>query len=127
LADGVDQPGGGDDQGSIEPGRPTISTHVLDTARGRPADGVHVTLYRLDLGGGPARMTQALTDADGRVRDLLGRPLVAGDFRLEFRLPPDRSEFFARLALDFHVRDVGRSYHVPVLLSPFGLTTYRGS
>ena len=49
--------------------RPTISTHVLDTERGAPAVGVHVSLYRLDVGDGPIRMTQALTDGDGRVRD----------------------------------------------------------
>src|SRR5262249_48219431 len=50
---------------------PTISTHVLDTERGTPAQGVRVTLSRLDIGNGPIRMTQALTDGDGRVRDLL--------------------------------------------------------
>jgi 5-hydroxyisourate hydrolase-like protein (transthyretin family) len=64
--------------------RPTISTHVLDTERGTPASGVRVTLSRLDVGNDPIRMTQALTDGDGRVRDLLERPLVAGDYRLEF-------------------------------------------
>ena len=52
--------------------RPTIQHHVLDTERGTPAAGVHVTLYRVDIGdGGPIRMTQALTDGDGRIRDLL--------------------------------------------------------
>jgi 5-hydroxyisourate hydrolase len=127
LANGVDQPTRGNGPRAVEPGRPTISTHVLDTTRGRPADGIHVTLYRLDLGEKPARMTQALTDADGRVRDLLERPLAEGDYRLEFRLPAERSEFFGQMALDIHVRDTGRSYHVPVLISPFGLTTYRGS
>ncbi|MBI3748002.1 MAG: hydroxyisourate hydrolase, partial [Chloroflexi bacterium] len=53
---------------------PTISTHVLDTGLGRPAVGVHVTLYRLSDDGRPLRLTQALTDGDGRVRDLLERP-----------------------------------------------------
>ncbi len=109
------------------PGRPTISTHVLDTARGVPASGIHVTLWRLDLADGPARLSQVLTDSDGRIRDLLERPLAEGDYRLEFRLPADRTEFFLRLAVDVHVPDAGRSYHVPVLLSPYGLTTYRGS
>ena len=66
--------------------RPTISTHVLDTERGVPAAGVHVTLYRIVDGKQPVRMTQALTDSDGRVRDLLERPLVAGDYRIEFSL-----------------------------------------
>ena len=118
--------------------RPTISTHVLDTERGVPAAGVHVTLSRLVDGKQPVRMTQALTDGDGRVRDLLERPLVAGDYRLEFSLVPigvgdalapdagDRT-FFRRLAVDLRITDIGRSYHVPLLLSSYGMTTYRGS
>ena len=52
-------------------GRPTISTHVLDVEAGRPAVGVHVSLYKLGEDGRPIRLTQALTDADGRIRDLL--------------------------------------------------------
>jgi 5-hydroxyisourate hydrolase len=107
--------------------RPTISTHVLDTASGRPAEGIHVTLWRIDGGATPGRMTQSLTDSDGRIRDLLERPLEAGEYRLEFRVPEERSEFFGRLSIDFRVTDTSRSYHVPLLLSPFGLSTYRGS
>ncbi len=117
---------------------PTISTHVLDTELGKPAVGVHVTLYRLSDDGRPLRLTQALTDADGRVRDLLERPLVVGDYRLEFALAPidpvdtappatDAEHFFRRLAIDLHVADAGRSYHVPLLLAPYSITTYRGS
>lgn len=107
------------------PGGPTISTHVLDAERGMPAVGVHVTLSRIGDDGRPLRMTQALTDDDGRVRDLLERPLVAGDYRLEFALGGDR--FFRRLAIDLHVEDIERSYHVPLLLAPYSMTTYRGS
>ena len=135
---------------------PTISTHVLDTGRGTPAVGIHVTLYRLAESGKPIRLTQALTDADGRVRDLLERPLIAGDYRLEFRLvngtgaggagggpggrdsgggtdesdtAPDTNEasFFRRITLDLRVTDVGRSYHIPLLMAPYSMTTYRGS
>jgi hydroxyisourate hydrolase len=106
---------------------PTISTHVLDTERGLPAQGVHVTLYRIADDGRPFRITQALTDADGRVRDLLERPLTAGDYRLEFNLGADESPFFRRLAIDIEVVDVKRGYHVPILLSPYSMTTYRGS
>lgn len=107
---------------------PTISTHVLDTERGMPAQGVHVTLYRLDVGSdGPIRMTQALTDGDGRVRDLLERPLVAGDYRLEFDVAHEDGSFFTRLAIDLRITDTGRSYHVPLLLAPYSMTTYRGS
>jgi len=113
---------------SDEPAQPTISTHVLDTERGLPAAGVHVTLYRIDVGvDRPVRMTQALTDGDGRVRDLLERPLRAGDYRLEFQMGQDDGAFFTKLAIDFTITDEDRSYHVPLLLAPFSMTTYRGS
>jgi 5-hydroxyisourate hydrolase len=104
---------------------PTISTHVLDTETGRPAAGIHVTLYRLVDDGRPMRLTQAMTDDDGRIHDLLERPLAAGDYRLEFGL--GRGGFFERISLDLHIADVSRSYHVPLLMAPFSVTTYRGS
>jgi 5-hydroxyisourate hydrolase len=110
-----------------EAAQPTISTHVLDTERGVPAQGVRVTLSRLDIGNGPIRMTQALTDRDGRVRDLLERPLVAGDYRLEFDVAHEEGSFFTKIAVDLRVADANRSYHVPLLLAPFSMTTYRGS
>jgi 5-hydroxyisourate hydrolase len=118
------------------PGAPTISTHVLDAERGAPAVGVHVTLFKLGDDGRPIRIAQALTDDDGRVRDLLERPLTAGDYRLEFTLATNRADadgmadpdrFFRRLSLDLRVTDVARSYHVPLLLAPYSMTTYRGS
>ncbi len=112
------------------PGQPTISTHVLDTELGAPAAGLRVTLYRVDVGAAPIRLTQVLTDSDGRVRDLLERPLVAGEYRLEFELRRENDEgdmFFRRVAVDLSITDVGRSYHVPLLLAPFSMTTYRGS
>jgi 5-hydroxyisourate hydrolase len=107
--------------------RPTISTHVLDTERGMPAQGVRIALYRLDVAENPVRMTQALTDADGRIADLLERPLVAGDYRLEFDVAHEEGSFFTRMSVELRVRDVTRSYHVPLLLSTYSLTTYRGS
>jgi 5-hydroxyisourate hydrolase len=115
-----------------EHSRPTISTHVLDTELGGPAAGVHVTLYKLGEDDRPVRLTQALTDVDGRVRDLLDRPMAPGDYRLEFNLGIVREgapapRFFRRFSLDLRVEDVTRSYHVPLLLSPFAMTTYRGS
>ena len=109
------------------PTSPTISTHVLDTEAGLPAAGVHVTLYKLGEDDRPIRLTQALTDADGRVRDLLERPLQVGDYRLEFDVAHDDSAFFTKVALDVHIDDPERSYHVPLLLAPFSMTTYRGS
>jgi hydroxyisourate hydrolase len=113
--------------------RPTISTHVLDTEQGQPASGVHVTLYKLGEDNRPVRLTQAMTDADGRVRDLLERPMAPGDYRLEFNLAGEtvpgsgEDRFFRRMTVDLRIADVGRSYHVPLLLAPFSMTTYRGS
>ena len=106
-------------------GRPTISTHVLDTAGGTPKAGIAVRLRRLPIGGG-AVVGEGVTDDDGRIRDLLaGRSLEVGAYRLEFSLDP--AGFFTAVSLDLRVDDAGRSYHVPLLLAPFGLTTYRGS
>jgi hydroxyisourate hydrolase len=117
--------------------RPTISTHVLDTDAGTPAAGVHVILYKLGEDDRPIRLTQALTDDDGRVKDLLDRPMSAGVYRIEFNLAGPRGPtgegadgkepFFRRLSLDLRVVDTSRSYHVPLLLAPFSMTTYRGS
>ncbi|HEV8488353.1 MAG TPA: hydroxyisourate hydrolase [Candidatus Limnocylindrales bacterium] len=119
--------------GPESPG-PTISTHVLDTEWGLPAEGVHVILYKLGEDNRPVRLTQALTDADGRVRDLLERPMSPGDYRLEFNLVGERSpgsgdetRFFRRISVDLRIEDTSRSYHVPLLLAPFAMTTYRGS
>jgi 5-hydroxyisourate hydrolase len=115
---------------------PTISTHVLDTEAGRPAVGVHVSLYKLGEDDRPIRLAQALTDADGRVRDLLERPLAPGTYRLEFNMASPRAgddaalvrtPFFRRVSIDIRVDDTSRSYHVPLLLAPYSLTTYRGS
>ncbi|HSL77170.1 MAG TPA: hydroxyisourate hydrolase [Candidatus Limnocylindrales bacterium] len=114
---------------AAEPGeqRPTISTHVLDTERGMPAAGVHVTLFRVDVGEAPIRMTQALTDSDGRIRDLLDRPLQAGDYRLEFDVAHEDGSFFTKIAVDVRITETDRSYHVPLLLAPYSMMTYRGS
>lgn len=109
-----------------------ISTHVLDTARGRPATGVPVTLERWE-GSAFVELGRGATDADGRHRTLLGeRPLEAGRYRLTF----DTNAYFGSLAVEgffptatlvFDVRDPAQHYHVPLLLSPYGFSTYRGS
>lgn len=106
--------------------RPTISTHVLDVGSGAPRRGLRVRLQRPgDDGRGPI-MGDAETDEDGRIRDLLeGAPLETGRYRLEFALDP--GGFFSGLTVDIVVDDAGRGYHVPLLLAPYGLTTYRGS
>jgi len=106
--------------------RPTISTHVLDTGTGEPAGGVPILLWRAAPDGSEKVVGEAVTDADGRVRDLLGgTPLVAGAYRLEFGL--DDGGFFTGLSVDLRIDDPTRSYHVPLLRAPFGLSTYRGS
>ena len=99
----------------------TLSTHVLDTARGEPAAGVTVTLERDGV-----VLKRATTDADGRVNDF--GPVEAGRYRLVFDtgayLGPDA--FFPSVTVEFTIT-ANRHYHVPLLLSPFGYSTYRGS
>ena len=104
-----------------------ITTHVLDTAQGKPAANVAVTL---EFNGKP--FASGVTDQDGRVTDLLSGPIDAGGYRLRFAV----GEFFARtnretlfgdVVIDFVVNKPDEHYHVPLLLSPFGYSTYRGS
>lgn len=108
-----------------------ITTHVLDTSRGRPAAGVPVLLeVREEDGWQPAG--RALTDADGRAKQLLEVPLREGVWRITFDLgawfgAQGIESFYPQAAIVFHVRDAGQHYHVPLLLSPFGYSTYRGS
>jgi 5-hydroxyisourate hydrolase len=105
---------------------PTISSHVLDTSLGAPAAGVTIHLALVGQGGREVPIGSAVTDSDGRVADLLGRPLVAGVYRLRFETG-ERSPLFQAIALDLRVIDIDRSYHVPLLLTAFGLSTYLGS
>ena len=106
-----------------------LSTHVLDTAAGRPAVGVPVLVQRL-ASDGWREVGRAETDIDGRASDLV--PLsefVAGRYRLLFDTAtvhgPDA--WLPSVTVEFMVDDPGAWLHVPLLLSPFGYTTYRGS
>ncbi|HXM73625.1 MAG TPA: hydroxyisourate hydrolase [Candidatus Dormibacteraeota bacterium] len=110
----------------------SVSTHVLDTADGRPAAGVPVTLSHREATGAWEVVGNGITDADGRVRELSAVPLEAGDYRLEF----DTATYFKVAGMDafypevlvvFKVTDPGAHHHVPLLLSPFGYSTYRGT
>ena len=93
----------------------TVSTHVLDTERGRPAPGVRVELsHRGDL------VAAAETDGDGRIAELAS--VEPGTYRIAF-LPP--SPFFRRVELEVELED--GHYHLPLLLAPYSCTTYRGS
>lgn len=95
-----------------------VTTHVLDTAAGRPAAGIPVRL----LAGGEI-LADGITDADGRVKKLGPESLEPGDYCLEFDV---KTPFLPRVIIEFTIAD-GSHYHVPVLLSPYGYTTYRGS
>jgi 5-hydroxyisourate hydrolase len=108
-----------------------ITTHVLDTARGAPAAGVPVRLEGVS-GADAGEIARASTDADGRVRELGPERLPAGAYRLVFDTAAyfgqQRSAaFFPEVAITFTVDGDGQHYHVPLLLSPFGYATYRGS
>jgi hydroxyisourate hydrolase len=109
--------------------RPTISTHVLDTATGTPASGVSVVLFRRGDGDEFEVLNEVETDADGRIADLVGGALTAGDYQLLFDLAGYRDDdaFLQGIAVALRVTDARRSYHVPLILAPFGATVYRGS
>ncbi|HXP45954.1 MAG TPA: hydroxyisourate hydrolase [Terriglobales bacterium] len=109
-----------------------ITTHVLDTSTGRPAAGVPVTLEK-QAGGGWQNVGQGVTNQDGRIADLLGgAKLARGTYRLSFDTATyfstkQQSSFYPQVQVIFTVGDATQHYHVPLLLSPFGYSTYRGS
>jgi len=103
----------------------SLSTHVLDAARGVPASGVAVRLERREPDGGWTTLAEARTDADGRIKDW-GTATGAGTHRLTFGTA-DLSEFFPEVTVAFTITDPDRHHHVPLLLSPFAYSTYRGS
>ena len=103
-----------------------ITTHVLDTAKGRPAAGIGVTLEV--QGSGWESIGSGVTDADGRLRTLTeGVKLAPGTYRLTFTTGSYGSPFFPEVAITVRVEDPAQHYHVPLLLSPYGYSTYRGS
>ena len=111
-----------------------ITTHVLDISRGRPARGVAVSLERETSDGGWQQIGKGATDADGRARDLMtdGSVLSEGVYRLTFGTgayfaAQKIESFYREVVIAFTVSDSAHHYHVPLLLSPFGYSTYRGS
>jgi 5-hydroxyisourate hydrolase len=96
-----------------------ISTHVLDTERGEPAEGVIVELFR-----GEELLAAAQTDADGRISELSPDALEPGTYTLVFHPP---SAFFRRVELAVAINDPERHYHVPLLVSSYSCASYRGS
>lgn len=110
-----------------------ITTHVLDTTLGKPAQGVSITLYRQDRDQWQ-KLAAGLTNSDGRITDLLHKEdtLPAGNYKMYF----DTGTYFTTLGIAafypfveivFNIAGNGQHYHVPLLLNPFGYSTYRGS
>jgi 5-hydroxyisourate hydrolase len=117
-----------------------LTTHVLDLTHGRPAAGLKITLTRLEAGGAGSaeRLLEARTNADGRVDKplLAGEAFQAGRYRLEFHVGDYFREQGVRLPepafldvapIEFGVADPSAHHHVPLLVSPYGYSTYRGS
>ena len=111
----------------------SITTHILDISLGRPAGSVSVRLERWDAGAEWIAIGEGLSDDNGRVSGLIsGDDLSTGLYRLVFDtgsyyLRTERTCFFPEVDIVFTVADAGEHYHVPLLISPFGYSTYRGS
>lgn len=114
-----------------------LSTHVLDTARGMPAAGVRITLYRV-TGNSHKKIAEAVTNADGRTDApmLQGHGFAAGVYELIFAAgdylrgsgqATGEVLFLDQIPIRFGVTDAAAHYHVPLLISPFAYSTYRGS
>jgi 5-hydroxyisourate hydrolase len=111
-----------------------ISTHVLDTSTGKPAQGVLIRLERNTPGSGWTMLAEAVTDSSGRVGQLLpaNEHLHLGAYRLRFDVEAyfadyQKETFFPEVSIQFEIREDASHYHVPLLLSPYGYSTYRGS
>lgn len=107
-----------------------ISTHILDTTKGMPATDVSIGLDKLDSNGQWQSLGKGQTNSDGRL--VFDCPKAAGTYRLNFEI----ANYFKKLKTDFffldnsivfQVENTERKYHVPLLLNPYGYTTYRGS
>jgi 5-hydroxyisourate hydrolase len=104
-----------------------ISTHILDTTKGMPASGVTVVLEKSEQGNWRT-IGEDQTNADGRIA--FDCPKEAGTYRLTFQIEAyfqNEASFFLNTPVVFKIQDTGRKYHVPLLLNPYGYSTYRGS
>lgn len=111
-----------------------ITTHVLDTSTGKPATGVAVTLEHKTQDAGWQVIANGTTDGDGRIKDLLSlnSKLSTGHYKLTFETGQyfhmrQAECFFPEITIAFNVNDAKQHFHVPLLLSPFGYSTYRGT
>ena len=110
-----------------------ITTHILDTSKGKPASDVMVVL-EMNKGEQWLPLGDGLTDNDGRVKNLLSddHKLQTGHYRLTFEIndyfeAQGTESFYPQASIDFYVKKSDEHYHVPLLLNPFGFSTYRGS
>ena len=109
-----------------------ITSHVLDTSRGTPAEGITIRLESEAADTQWKTLNEAVTDSDGRVANLAPDSLPAGDFRISFLVEEyfkrqEVKSFYPIVRIEFKVDDPKQHYHVPLLLNPFGYSTYRGS
>ncbi|MCH8012710.1 MAG: hydroxyisourate hydrolase [Candidatus Marinimicrobia bacterium] len=112
----------------------TITTHVLDTSNGRPAEGIHATLDVLEGTDSWKTLGEGTTNKEGRIDSLLreNNAPMPGTYRLTFDVAPyfqslGIESFFEKIPIVFRIKDPDQHYHVPLLLNPFGYSTYRGS
>jgi len=110
-----------------------ITTHVLDISQGKPAAGVPVIL-EIEASGGWQTVAEGITNADGRVSNLLtaNSPITTGVYRLSFDTAKyfdgqNTQGFYPQVTVVFKIENADQHYHVPLLLSAFGYSTYRGS
>ena len=111
--------------------RSHVTTHILDTGAGRPAAGVAASLWAL-YDDGETWVGEGTTDGDGRIGSLGPEQLEPGTYRIDFATgdyfaATGTETFFPGVSLTFSLTDPGQHYHVPLLLSPFAYSTYRGS
>jgi len=111
-----------------------VTTHVLDITVGKPGAGIPVVLERKTHSSGWQAVAEGMTDVDGRINDFLStrEAFLPGHYRLIFETGPyfllsNIECFFPQVTISFVVKDTLQHYHVPLLLSPFGYSTYRGS
>ena len=111
-----------------------ITTHILDTSTGRPGAGIPVVLERKTHSVGWQAIAEGMTNSDGRLNDLLNprEAFLPGHYRLIFEIGPyfllqSIECFFPQITISFVVKDPMQHFHVPLQLSPFGYSTYRGS
>jgi 5-hydroxyisourate hydrolase len=112
--------------------RSLITTHVLDTARGRPAAAIDVQLERQSPSGQWQAIGSGTTDADGRISNLTRETLTTARYRITFAtgayfMSQGTTGFYPAVCIEFAVERADEHYHVPLLLSPYGYATYRGS